>query len=189
MQNYASTAEILHAFNTVSPKEQKTLRLSAALRLFRTQYTEPDDLIHEALHRCLSGGRRWPKEVEFVVFLGNVMKSIVSTERRSIAAKNSVWIENCHEGDPFAEMGLVHPSAEDQYIELEKLREIEKRWYRLQDALLDDEQAQAVFQCQLDGLRASAIREQHGLPPNVYEIARRRLQRKIEEAKEIKHRV
>jgi hypothetical protein len=127
-------------------------------------------------------------EVAFVIFLSNVMKSIVSTERGSVAARNSVWIEHCHEGDPFAEMGLMHPSAEDQYIELEKLREIERRWHRLRDALLDDEDAQAVFQCQLDGLRASDIMKQHGLRPDVYEIARRRLQRKIERSGQPKSR-
>lgn len=180
MQNHATTTELLHAFNALSFAERSALRLSAARRLSRTHYTEPDDLIHEALHRCLNGGRHWPKEVNLVVFLSNVMKSIVSTERDSIATKYSVGIDHWYDCDPYVEMGLMHPSAEDQYIEVETLREIEKRWNRLREALRDDREAQAVFQCQLDGLRASAIMEQHDLPPDVYEVARRRLQRKIE---------
>lgn len=180
MRNHASTTELFHAFEALSSAERATLKLSAARRLSRTHYTEPDDLIHEALHRCLNGGRRWPKEVNLVVFLSNVMKSIASTERAWVGARNSVGLDNWHDYDPYAEMGLTHPSAEEEYIELEKVSEIEKRWHRLRNALRDDEHARAVFQCQLEGLRASAIMEQHGLPPDVYEVARRRLQRKIE---------
>jgi predicted sugar kinase len=182
MQNFASVTELLQAFSNLSATERLTLRLSAARRISRTHYTEPDDLIHEALDRCLSGGRHWPTEVNLVVFLSNVMKSIVSTERCSLLAKNSVWIDDWHEVDPFAEMGLVHPSAEERYIELEQINEIEKRWRRLREALSNDEEARAVFQCQLEGLKASAIMQQHSFSPDVYGVAKRRLQRKIEQS-------
>ncbi|SHN40526.1 hypothetical protein SAMN05192549_1115 [Duganella sacchari] len=180
MQNYASMTELLQAFEALSSIEKTLLRQSASAKIFRTHFTEPDDLIHEALHRCLNGTRRWPRDVNFVVFLMNVMKSISSGERSKASARQMIPLDHWQDSDPYNGEGITHLSAEEQCIELEKLVDVERRWLRLRDALIDDIEAQAVFQSQLDGLRASAIMQQLSLTAADYEIARRRLQRKID---------
>src|SRR5471030_443936 len=75
MQDHASIHEILLAFEQLTPAEKRALRDFARPRLDNTVYTEPDDLIHEALSRCLNGLRHWPKSVSFTLFFSNVIKS------------------------------------------------------------------------------------------------------------------
>ena len=53
MTRIASIEEALEAFTNLSNRELIALRRFARSRIGGTCYTEPADLLHEALHRCL----------------------------------------------------------------------------------------------------------------------------------------
>ena len=178
MQEIATIPDILLAFEQLTASEKKALRDFSKPRLDNTVYTEPDDLIHEALSRCLNGQRHWPKSVPFPLFFCNVMKSIASTERRS--SKQNIFMSSDDLGsDELARRGILHPSAEEDYISQQERHDLVKKWEKLQEVLEGDAEAIAVFEAQLEGLSAFEIRERHQLSLATYDISRRRLKRKI----------
>jgi len=181
MAAHASIAQTLNAFEALTDADLLALRKAAAIRLRGTQYTEPTDLLYEALTRCLDGRRRWPMKVPFPLFLANAMKSIAHSDRESHDARRvdrESDLATLARPDPLAELAPSAPSAEDNAIAAEEFRIARARAEELQSAFKDDPAARAVVSGWLSELSSSELMAKHSLSPKEYDAARKRVARK-----------
>lgn len=80
VKSYASSKEVEHALATMSSADRARLRHSAQLRSLGLTGVDWEDLISEATTRALSGVRRWPRDVPFIAFMIQTIRSIASEE-------------------------------------------------------------------------------------------------------------
>lgn len=175
----ATTSQILDAFQLLSAQELRALHLYAESNL-SAPYSEPLDLIHEALHRSLDGRRNWPIHVQFVVFMMQTIKSIVGHDRERIenqAARNvaidSDWPERSTEG--------ATSSVEEQVIAFEQVERARKAAARARDQLRGDEVAQKVLDGVIAGLSPREACDHYGIDRKTYDSARHRVARRLRE--------
>lgn len=82
-REYATAEEIGEAVESLTEVELGRIHRAAQYALFGTEYTDPLELLGEAVQRTLEGvgvkeGRHWPKGVHFVAYLIRTMQSICS---------------------------------------------------------------------------------------------------------------
>ena len=181
MAAFESIEDALSAFATLTDKDLVALRKSAGARLGGTGYTEPADLIYEALTRCLDGRRRWPVGVPFPVFLANAMRSIASSERQARGARLAIHESDFPSGsseDALDWLGGHAPSAEDEAIAAEGARSARARAEELRAALRADPMARAVVDGWLSDLEPNEVMRERELTAQQYKAARQRVSRK-----------
>src|SRR5207247_5141568 len=112
--------------------EEELLRIKSAAKyaLFGTEYTDPLELLGEAVARTLEGadggaGRHWPKTVHFVAFLIMTIHSIADGSSDSVVQKRTDHLETMvgESGDPnwaLAQEGYFNGDAVEQAIDIEE---------------------------------------------------------------------
>ena len=181
MRKYASIENTLAAFETLSDSDLLALRKYASMRLGGTQYTEPADLLYEALTRCLDGRRQWPLDLPFTLFLNQTMRSIADADRDSCDARLVSRVsgrEGASCADPFLGMGHNAPSAEDDAIAAESARFASARAEELRGEFKGDPAARAVLDGWLAELPAKELMAKHSLSTKEYDAARKRVSRR-----------
>jgi len=76
--------EVLERLDSLSPQDKRRLKLIELRRLSGTDFKE-DLLYQEAVCQAILGERRCPREVSFVAFLAQSMRSIASHRRKELA--------------------------------------------------------------------------------------------------------
>ena len=181
MVAFESIEEALSAFAALTDKDLVALRKSAASRLGGTGYTEPADLIYEALTRCLDGRRRWPAGVPFPIFLANAMRSIASSERQAHGVRLSIRESDFSSegsGDALERLVGHAPSAEEDAIAAEEARFATACAEELRGALRADPMARAVVDGWLSDLEPKEVMRERELTAQEYKAARQRASRK-----------
>lgn len=179
MSNIANTTQILGTFASLSDEELLALSHAAVKLIGGTQYAEPSDLIHEALHRALDGRRNWPMHVNFGAFVNMTMRSISNSERRSAKRPNAVHISIDEYADLAYEDQLHTKSAEDCFIEIEQIRIAQRAADAARVALVDDDDALRVLSGLMAGMSAKEMRKEFKLDPKSFDAARHRVMRRI----------
>lgn len=180
MSKIATTEDFFKAFEALTDSDLLALRKAASLRLDGTQFTEPADLLHEALTRCLDGRRHWPMEVPFPIFLFHAMKSIASADRRLHSSKlviQASQLESDRWRDPLGSLGEMAPSAEADCIRLEDIRLGESLVADLREEFKDDRCVNAIMSTWPDELGSKEIIEISGMTFKEYDAARKRIER------------
>lgn len=171
---YLSGAEIGAALEALS--EADKLKLSAIDDVMRggTGFGK-NDLIQEAACRALDGRRRCPRDVAFMAFLIETMRSVASHERE----KRSRMVYLAEVGET-VERGGAHPAAAAQGPEADL---IEKQTadiiQAIHAALGDDPEAQLVLMGWAEELRGGALRDATGLDQGQIDYAKRRIRTKV----------
>lgn len=142
-----------------------------------------DDLLQEAVCRALEGVRNCPKDVPVVVFLVNVMKSLVSAYHKAamidpieLAAPVSTVDDDGDEKDALADVEDRAPSPEQQLMEDDAAEKMKAALHRLFE---DDEEAELVLLDIFVGLTAEETRADLNLDETTYATIRRRIRRRI----------
>jgi len=78
-----SQAELREALGGLSDVDHYRLRKKIAVRLAWARGMSPDDLLNTAFVRALDGTRKCPRELNLVIFLTNIMRSIRSAHRKT----------------------------------------------------------------------------------------------------------
>ena len=164
----SSAVAVSHALAGLS--ETDLLRLQALARLRARglpQGVEWSDLLHEALARALDGSRHWPAGVPLLAFLAGVMRSICDEiwRRRGRGAELVAL-------DEHAQSACPAPDPERVLAACEAMAAI----YRL---FAGDGTALRIISGLEGGLSAEDIRAAHGLSPQQYDSARRRIRRAL----------
>ena len=139
---------------------------------------EPNDLLQEAVKRSLeeNGGRRCPRDVKPVTFLGNVMRSIASHERPKWKREAPINTSEGDEDDLIANMPDPAPSPEEVVI---RRSDCVKVLTRIEAMFNDDPKAQAVVIGIMEDWSPRQIRDMEPMNEKEYAAARKRVRRKL----------
>ncbi|MCT8178913.1 hypothetical protein KV106_28690 [Variovorax sp. CY25R-8] len=166
---------------------------AAQYALFGTEYTDPLELLNEAVQRTLEGvgtkeGRHWPKDVHFVAYIIRTMQSIADGSSKSLTQSRTAYLEAMagRDGDGDAEWALAKegfssPDVVEQALEVEETDERQAR--AAADAALieahfaNDEEIQFLIMGDKDGMKPDEVRTVSGMSDTTYNTARRRFRR------------
>lgn len=188
---YATAEEIGEAVDGLTEAELGRIHRAAQYALFGTEYTNPLELLGEAVQRTLEGvgvkeGRHWPKDVHFVAYIIRTMQSIADGSSDSIVQSRTAHLETMagRDGDSdlaLAREGFSSPDVVEQALEVEETTERQAR--AAADAALieahfaDDDEIQFLIMGDKDGMKPDEIRAVSGMDQTAYNTARRRFRR------------
>lgn len=188
---YATAEEVCEAIESLTQAELGRIHRAAQYALFGTEYTDPQELLGEAVRRTLEGvgvkgGRHWPKDVHFVAYLIRTMQSIADGSSDSVVQTCTASLEAMGGGDGNAELALAQegfssPDVVEQALEVEETAE--RRSRAAADAALieahfaNDDEIQFLIMGDKDGMKAADIRAISGMNQTEYDTARRRFRR------------
>ena len=188
---YATAEEIGEAVDGLTAAELGRIYRAAQYAVFGTEYTNPHELLGEAVQRTLEGvgakdGRHWPMDVNFVAYIVRTMQSIADGSSDSIIQSRTVHLETMagRDGDTelaLAQEGFSFPDVVEQALEIEETTERQAR--AAADSVLieahfaDDEEIQFLIMGDKDGMKPDEIRAVSGMDQTAYDTARRRFRR------------
>lgn len=190
-REYATAEEIGEAVEGLTEAELGRIQRAAQYALFGTEYTDPQELLGEAVQRTLEGvgvktGRHWPKGVHFVAYLIRTIQSIADGSSDSINQSRTAHLETMagREGDSelaLAHEGFASPDVVEQAIEVEETAERQAR-AAADSALIEahfanDNEIQFLIMGDKDDMTPKDIRAVSGMDQTAYDTARRRFRR------------
>ena len=175
--DYLDAAEIGAAFDGLSPEDK--LKLGAIETIMRRGTgLEVGELVHEAVGRALTGRRNCPRNIPFMAFMVETMRSIAYHARRKgrrsaplTAVPHAGGVTEASQGDPPA----AGPSPEDVLLEKDAAGTVQA----IYDHFEDDPEAQLVLMGWADGLRGAALREATGLDQAALDYAAKRIRTRM----------
>lgn len=179
MSTHANTAQILSAFQKLTDDELLALRKYAQTLIGNTSFTEPLDLIHEALARALDGRRNWPMHVNFGLFMALSMRSIVDAERSRQENQRGrrVSIDDLLDSSP--DLASAQPSVEEELIAMEQFHLASQAAAKARVALAEDQDALRVLNGMLGGLSPQEMCSTYSMSPKTFDAARHRVMRRL----------
>lgn len=188
---YATAEEIRDAVESLTEAELGRIHRAAQYALFGTEYTNPLELLGEAVLRTLEGvgvkqGRHWPKDVHFVAYIIRTMQSIADGSSDSIIQSRTAHLETMASRDGDSELALAQegfssPDVVEQALEVEETAERQARAATdcalIEAHFADDDEIQFLIMGDKDGMKPDDIRAVSGMDQTAYDTARRRLRR------------
>lgn len=181
-KNCLSAKEVKEQIEALSVPDW--IRLKKIARAYSGNGVEPDDLIQETIARALSNVRNCPRDVNFMKFLANAMKSVAEAQRKKQHPENKADFSIDDENNAiliFDKGDNVLNIPQEQAIENKK--RTEKIGQRLQEVLelfKDDEPAELIIMGKEDGLSAKEIKETFDIDKKTYDTTLRRIRRTID---------
>lgn len=159
-------------------------RLGKIARTFGpSQRSDPDDLLQTALERTLNGKRRCPREVDFIRFLAEVMRSIASDEAKALKRKPETHLVPRHSDDDDNPLEYDYP---DPSTNAETALADDQQAGCILAAVLaifdDDVVAQTIVEGIAEGMDAKELHQLTGLNEREYASKRRLMRRRIDKA-------
>lgn len=159
-REHLGTDEIGRAFDALSPDDKLKLAAIEAVLLSGTGLGK-GELVNEAVCRAMTGRRKCPRNVPFMAFLVETMKSIASHarngRRRAVAAADPPQPANTAGSDTAD--AVLAPSPEEELIAKQDADAVQKIYGHFED----DGEAGLVLLGWAEGLRGKALREATGL--------------------------
>jgi DNA-directed RNA polymerase specialized sigma24 family protein len=188
ISNEATGVEVAEAIAKLTSADHVRLLKAARIKLVGTAYTDARDLYREALITPYAaarglGGRRWPKDVDFMTFLMKTIQGIASDSRKSAERRQTRPLCDNDLGRQDIPAN-VSPSTEEvvedeqEAVELQYRSEINLR--RVCDYFSSKPQVMSIINGMQDGKSPSEIQESSGMSKTQYESARRALRRGLE---------
>lgn len=166
-----SRDDIKDAIRSFTPAQWA--RLKAVANRFAFGYLDSSDLLQEAFVRALDT-RNCPADIDVVMFLVGIMRSIVSGEAEKAKNHPMVVMSSVAPGeqDEPVEYPDPSPSVEQDFIDKENRRRVL--------ALFDDDpDAQTILEGDMDGWTAEELRELTGLDKTAYDSKRKFIRRRL----------
>jgi hypothetical protein len=171
---HLAAEEVLARLDSLSPEEKRRLRLIELRRLSGTDFQE-GLLYQEAVCQVILGERRCPRNVSFVAFLAQSMRSIASHRRAELARQTPMEKEG-QAGKPVdlpiaanqlnPEETLIEREAADVLAEIYKLFE-------------GDEEAQLTIMAIAYGKRGNELRDELGVDQAGFDYIMKRIRRAV----------
>lgn len=199
-ERHASPEEVAEAVANLRPEELLRLRKRAKLQIFGTEYTDPMELLGEAVRRAMIAtdpskrederGRPWPIErVELPAFLSKSIDGIADDSRQSLQQTATERLEALagEERDTGAVLygaGHYHTDVVEQAIELEETLVRQDAAKADVDTIerhfAGDQAVLAIIEGEKEGMPAREVQALFELDETTYDSARRRLRRKVD---------
>lgn len=187
----ATAEEVCEAIESLSEAELGRIHRAAQYALFGTEYTDPLELLGEAVQRTLEGvgvkgGRHWPRGVHFVAYIIRTMQSIADGSSVSVVQTRTAHLQAMAGDEGSAELALAQAGFSFADV-VQQALDIEETTERLSRAAADaalieahfanDEEIQYLIMGDKDDLKPAEIRAASGMNQTQYDTARRRFRR------------
>ena len=186
----ATAEQIRAAIEGLSDEDYSRLRWAGTAFLYGSEFTDPLELMNEAIARAMHGaghakGRHWPVRVPFVAFLIMTMSSIAnaSTESSAQALTDSL-ADFVPEGVAYADFAIeplramsVEAECVDEQERAAESARAAKVFADIEAFFADDEEVLMLVLCLRDGQRPREIQKSAEMTVTQYNTARRRLRR------------
>lgn len=199
-ERHATVEELSNGVAKLTPAELLRLASKAKLLAWGTEFTNPQELLNEAVKRALiaaSGnrqdgerGRPWPIDrVELAAFLSGCMESISEASRDSVVQTRTCRLEALagERGDMDAAIhraGFWTSDVVEQAVEAEEVAERQEKARADAEAIewhfKDDQQVLAVIEGEKDDMPVAEVLALFDLDQKTYNSARRRLRRQVD---------
>lgn len=196
----ASPEEVAEAVAKLRPEELRRLKRRAGLQIWGTEYTDPMELLGEAVRRAMVAtdpnksederGRPWPMDrVELPAFLSMSIDSIADGSRETLHQSATDRLEAlAGEDRDFGAVlhgaGHSHSDVVEQAVELEEIQERQAAARADADAIerhfAGDQAVLAVIEGEKEEMSARDVQAMFELDEKTYDSARRRLRRKVD---------
>lgn len=199
-ERHATVEELSRALTMLTAAEQLRLYSRARLLVWGTEYTNPQELLNEAVKRALiaaSGskqngerGRPWPIDrVQFPAFLSGCMDSIADTSRDSLSQTQVDRLEALA-GDNKDVDTVIHRAGHwntdvvDQAIDVEDTLDRQERAqtdvHIIEAHFKGDQEVLAVMEGERADMPVAEVLALFNLDQRTYDTARRRLRRQVD---------
>ncbi len=199
-ERHASPEEVAEAVAKLLPEELWRLRKRAEFQIWGTEYTDPLELLGEAVRRAMIAtdpnkrkderGRPWPMErVELPAFLSKSIDGIADDSRESLHQTATDRLEALageerDVGEVLHGAGYSHTDVVEQALELEEIQARQAAAKADADAIerhfAGDQAVLAVIEGEKEGMPARDVQALFDLDETTYDSARRRLRRKVD---------
>jgi DNA-directed RNA polymerase specialized sigma24 family protein len=171
-----SAAEVAAALDALSPDDKLKLGAIEAIKRGGTGFGA-GELLHEAVCRALTGERNCPRDVPFMAFLVETMRSIAHHERKRQRRSASLTAEprSGGPGEGSEAPPATGPSPEDILAEKEDSAIVQAIYGHFED----DPEVQLVLMGWADGERGAALREATGLDQGALDYAAKRIRTRM----------
>ena len=190
----ATKEEICSAYTMLTEIELARLERAAKYALWGTEYTDPLELVGEAITRLLEGaggdgGRHWPIGVEFMACMVRTIQSIADSSLNSNEQKKTKRLAAMAGDDGDMEDVLfannhfqtdVVEQAIDEEDESERQAAIKADADLIEQHFKNDEQITWIIMGEKDDLKPAELQELSGMTPTEYDSARRRFRRNLD---------
>jgi len=176
--DYLDADEISAGFEALSADDKLKLGAIETTRRSGTEFG-PSELIQEALCRALLGKRKCPRDVTFMAFLVETMRSIASHAREERKRVSSLQEETMSaqistaSGNPGSHQETSNP--EEHMI----ARQDSEHVQAIFDHFEDDQEALLVLMGWAEGLRGRALREATDLDQSALDYAGKRIRTRM----------
>ena len=199
-ERQATLEELSRAISQLTSAELVRLASKARLLLWDTGFSDPKELLGEAVKRALIAaggdrrdqerGRPWPIDrVELPAFLSGCMESIADSARESVAQKRTHRLEVLagEYGDVDAVIhgaGLWNPDVVEQALDAEEAAERQEKARTeataIEQHFKDDQEVLAILEGEKAGMSVAEVLAMFDLGQRTYDSARRRLRRQVD---------
>jgi DNA-directed RNA polymerase specialized sigma24 family protein len=170
--DFLGAEDLTAAFEALSPDDKLKLAAIETIKRGGTRFGR-GELVHEAVCRALTGDRNCPRDVPFMAFLVETMRSISHHDREQRRRTKSLVGEASTDGD--AVSPAISPSPEDDLMEKQSAAAVQA----MHQIFDDDPDAQIVLLGMQDELRGAALRDATGLEQGQVDYAIRRIRKKM----------
>lgn len=177
-----SQEEIHAAIDGLTGADFKRARRWASRRASNLPGWAGDDLLSEAMCKLLAGERVWPRNVQPLIVLAGVVKSISSNVRKGAASgaiDHNVRVDVDIADEEFDHTQHGVDSIDNRTPEASV--EAKSELIALSNLLKGDDHVELVAMAWMDNLRGKEAAEAAGLDEKTYDAARKRLMRKLDE--------
>jgi hypothetical protein len=180
--------QVRAAIEGLTDDEWARLRRAARALKMGTEYNTVEDLLNEAVCRTMQGavgpgGRHWPLDVPFVVYLVNTMSSIADASLEAPAnAMTETCADPCGVDAPPEFLTAVRSPPTDTVVMEAEENAASMAWVKatlaaIDEHFADDEEVLMILLREREGQSPQQIQLEEGMTRTQYETARRRYRR------------
>ena len=168
---FATDEEVENALSNLSDDDLLRLDLGANSLVSYSEIVSPEKLWKETVESVLTKSRKWPTDVEFVVFLLNAMRSIADGYRK----KQSRMFRLLDNED----LNSDSSSPEELLLDAEHEKFVQVRYQEIWELFSGDDMAEAILLGREDNWSPKEIQENFEISETQYASTLRRMRRKI----------
>lgn len=173
----ATPSQIATALADLGDGDLVRLQRIAKLRTLGLKAVDWRDVLNEAVLRVLSGSRKWPRKVPFMVFMSQTIRSITNEHWRQIR-QGVVTLEADLSKDPDAQIDDIAPNS----VSPEREALARNTLSYIVGLFEDDRAVLGIIEGLGNGLSPAEIQETSGMNATEYATAQRRIRRRLARA-------
>jgi RNA polymerase sigma-70 factor (ECF subfamily) len=175
IDSFATPDEARIALKGLKAADMLRLRRFAQLRASALPDTDWEDLLHDAIDRAIDGSRRWPRDISFMVFMRECIRSIASNYWRRRATSATVNETDMSAGErklTLDDLPNENPDPEREVAARDQLAIIFNYFE-------GDLEATSILEGLARGDEPADVQKSAGLTEVKYASAQRRIRRKL----------